>query len=269
MRGAGERLGEFPVEFPRVTKSTMGTSPNSAKFDTSRIAHCTVPPTFALQQRHMSLFLFFLRLLLIFFCSQVPRTPLSLANHEGGCLLFFSRRRALSAHKRVARRCRRLVRLFFFSFSFADAPFSHMTPSCLPLRLASPSPRVALVASPPFATRHVALSRRLRHASRCRVAFALPCHLRPAAPPSPCRVALSRRPAVSRCRVTLALPRRVTLTLPRRAAFASSRHLPYCVPSPSPRCSGVTPRCATLRTLRATLGSDLGGNGGDRVRVRR
>ena len=127
MRGAGERLGEFPVEFPCVTKSTVGTSPNSAKFATSHIAHCTVPPTSALQQQHMSLFLFFFfRLLLIFLRLQVPRTPLSLANHEGGCLLFFSRHHALSTHKRVVRRCRRLVRLFFF-FLFSSLMFPSLT----------------------------------------------------------------------------------------------------------------------------------------------
>jgi hypothetical protein len=174
---------------------------------------------------------------------QVHGTPLSLASCEGGFPLLFSRRRALSAHKRVARHCRRLVRRFFFLFQVLTVPFS-------------PIPR-------PFVLRRLRYASPLPHP----VASAASPHLRPSLPllPSPCRrVALTTSPLSRRpCRVALAVshcplfkcrlrpvasPRlRHASSLSRRVAPSSRVASPWCV-ALALSCL-VVRRCSTLVRL--------------------
>jgi hypothetical protein len=172
----------------------VGTFPNSATFSTS---HCTpiLPPTCA----------FFFSPPLIIFPFYRYRGPPSRWQTTRGVVPFFSRRRALSAHKRVAQRCGCLVRLFFFSFSSADrsllsdplpppsrVAFATRRPrSSCRLRRVAPSPFVTFAASP---HRHASPSpRRLRRATfttsppSCRPVVS-PCRVAPSprVPPLPC-----------------------------------------------------------------------------------
>ena len=156
---------------------------------------------------------------------------------------------------------------FSFSFSFHLLTAS---PSCSPLH-------------------HITLC----HVPPCRIALCLchvlPCHVAPSPHvahhivPSTCiahRIMPSPRTpvathlhhalciatVVSPCCITFVLPCCVAFASPCCIAFMSSHHSPYRAPSPSLCYSGMSPCRAALH---ATLSSDLGRSGGDRVRVRR
>ena len=140
----------------------------------SQYSHCTQSPLLHFCHPAATyvpfLLFFFLAPADCFSSLQVHRTPLSLASCEGGSPLLFSRRCALSAYKRIARHCRRLVRRFFFLFQVLMVPFSPIPrPFALRrLRLALPSPCVALASS----------CRLRRFAPSPRVALPSPCCLR-------------------------------------------------------------------------------------------
>ena len=159
---------------------------------------------------------------------QVQRTPPLLANHEGGCPFFFTTPGPFRSQM-----CGAMpgASFLFFLFQVLTVPFS-LIPS--PLRLALPSPHIAL-----------ASSRRL-----CRVA------------PSP-HIAfttspLSRRPVASRprlCRV--ALSRRPLATCPPFAMPAATCR-PFTTRRPSPRVTLVA-LCADLWGKQRGISEWVGG----------
>ena len=153
------------LEFPRVTKSTVGTFPNSATFATSHTVLTPLhfcPPACAL------------------FLSTGTWAPLA-GKPRGGLSPFFMTSRPFRSN--AWRCCKRLVHLFFFlSFSTADPPSSrvafatrrprlilspphrHVSPSPRRHRRVAPLPRVPLSRRPlprvtliasPLATRHL------------------------------------------------------------------------------------------------------------------
>ena len=123
--------------------------------------------------------------------------------------------------------------LYFFSFFFADVPFSPMcmTPSCLPLHLVLPSPCIALVVSP------------VCHTSCCPVMLPLPHHA--------CSVALSSPHITLLCHLHPAVsPCCITLTLPCCAAFALLCHVTFTLPCYLCLIASLAVLCAlTLATL--------------------
>ena len=147
--GAEERLRELR----RDTKSTVGIYPNSDTFSTSHTLLTPPSPLFhfcppvATQARFSFRFSF---------PPTVPplyryRGPPSRWQTARGVVPFFFTTPPLSAHKSVARRCSRLVRLFFcFRFQVLTVPFS-----LIPLPFVSRRPRLILSPSPrrPIATR--------------------------------------------------------------------------------------------------------------------
>ena len=173
------------------------------------VTHCT----------HSALFLSFSRSHLQFFSPQVHRTPLSLANREGGVPLLSRRRTPLINAWRDAAD---VWYVFSFLFSFPSSDRS----------LLSNSPRPSVLRRP----RHVSPS------PSPRVALASSCCLRRVAP-SPCaaltKLPPSRRPVASPPRH--ASPLRHTSPL-RHAS-------PHRHASPSPRClRRVALSCRPLAT---------------------
>jgi hypothetical protein len=111
--GAGERLESVSTVFPRVTKSTVGTSPNSATFGTSprHLPHFCSPAATCVR----FFFFFFSFPLTASFLSVGAWDPPLAGKCEGGCPPSFTRaRRALLPLTNP----RRMLVHFFSSFFF-------------------------------------------------------------------------------------------------------------------------------------------------------
>ena len=192
--------------------------------------------------------------------SRYMGPPPLLANARAGCPPFFTRaRRTLLLLTNARRMPVRFFFFFFFSFSFADCLTLPFPPPSRPLRRVTHRHALPVMSRPRHASPVVSHP---RHVSPI---ASHPCHASPVT--SRPRHA---HPVVSRFRhtshvATVMLPCCIAFVSPCCIAFASSRHSSYRVPPPPPSYSGMSPHRAALR---ATLGLDLGGIGGDRVRVR-
>ena len=255
--GTQGHTGERLRKFPHVTKSTMGTSPNSAKRHIWYVTH-SKSPTLLPPSNACAFFFFFSRSHWPFFFSQqVHRTP-SCWQTRGG-LFHPCPPRPSSTHEHEVHAGSFFVFcfLFFFCFCFClltATPLSRValalitspSPCCVTL---APSPcRIALATSPCRVTLAT---------SPCRIAL-ITCRLhRTALATSPCRIALitchlhRTALATSPCRIAL-----ITCCLCCTAlAMSPPSHRPVVSPSShvAPRhvspLTHITLHCVTLAML--------------------